>query len=80
MKTRRRPSGVLSAAALVALTATLLWLAACAPANPVDSDAGVDLEQANPLRPLPAPPLGISGNLSDLDDPPTPESVRLGRC
>jgi cytochrome c peroxidase len=37
-----------------------------------------DLEAANPLRPLPAPPLGIS-HLDDLSRPPAPERVRLGR-
>ena len=43
------------------------------------------LEQANPLVPIPDPPLGIGGEknppatLADLDDPPTPERVRLGR-
>jgi cytochrome c peroxidase len=80
MKTRRRPRGVVFASPLVVLAATLVWLAAYAPqASPVDSAAGVDLDKANPLRPLPDPPLGISGKLSDLDDPPTPESVRLGR-
>lgn len=37
------------------------------------------LERANPLRPLPEPPLGIEGDLAELTDPPTPERVRLGR-
>ena len=36
------------------------------------------VEAANPLRPLPTPPLGIA-RLSDLPQPPTPERVRLGR-
>lgn len=42
-------------------------------------------EAANPVRPLPEPPLGIGGEknppatLSDFENPPTPESVRLGR-
>ena len=45
----------------------------------------VDLEAANPLLPIPDPPLGIGGEknppatLLDLDDPPTPQTVRLGR-
>ena len=38
----------------------------------------VELEAANPVRPLPAPPLGI-GRLDDLTSPPSPERVRLGR-
>ncbi len=37
-----------------------------------------DLEAANPVRPLPAPPVGLNG-LDDLPSPPVPERVRLGR-
>jgi cytochrome c peroxidase len=37
------------------------------------------LDAANPIVPLPAPPLGIEGVLAELADPPTPEKVRLGR-
>ena len=43
------------------------------------------LESSNPVKPIPDPPLGIGGEkfppakLTDLKDPPTPESVRLGR-
>ncbi len=36
-------------------------------------------EAANPIVPLPPPPLGIDSTLTELPDPPTPESVRLGR-
>lgn len=36
-------------------------------------------EEANPIRPLPTPPLGISSSFADLPVPPTPERVRLGR-
>ncbi len=42
-------------------------------------------ESANPLAAIPDPPLGIGGEknppakLTDLEDPPTPETVRLGR-
>jgi cytochrome c peroxidase len=42
-------------------------------------------EAANPLAPIPDPPLGIGGaktppaKLTDFPDPPTPERVRLGR-
>ncbi|HUG13566.1 MAG TPA: cytochrome c peroxidase [Thermomicrobiales bacterium] len=37
------------------------------------------LERANPIAPVPAPPLGIDSRLSDLPDPPTSARVRLGR-
>jgi cytochrome c peroxidase len=37
------------------------------------------LEEANPLLPIPEPPLGISDDLGSLPDPPTPATVRLGR-
>lgn len=36
-------------------------------------------EVDNPVRPLPAAPLGIDIDLAKLPDPPTPERVRLGR-
>lgn len=36
-------------------------------------------ELANPVVPIPAPPLGIDGTLTALKDPPTPHTVRLGR-
>ncbi|MFQ5679963.1 MAG: cytochrome-c peroxidase [Gemmatimonadota bacterium] len=36
-------------------------------------------ELANPILPLPEPPLGIEQRLTELEDPPTPERVRLGR-
>ena len=42
-------------------------------------------ESANPLKPIPDPPLGVASakyppeKLTELDDPPTPERVRLGR-
>ena len=42
-------------------------------------------EAANPIIPIPDPPLGLGGEknppakLTDLESPPTPESVRLGR-
>ena len=39
----------------------------------------LEWEAANPLIPLPAPPLGIDETLTELEDPPTPERVRLGR-
>jgi cytochrome c peroxidase len=36
-------------------------------------------EAANPVVPLPAPPLGIDARFADLKEPPTPARVRLGR-
>ena len=36
-------------------------------------------EQANPIVPLPKPPLGVTKSLEDLPEPPTPQRVRLGR-
>ncbi|MEB2286258.1 MAG: hypothetical protein B6D46_11625 [Polyangiaceae bacterium UTPRO1] len=36
-------------------------------------------EAANPIKPLPAPPLGIHSKFETLPTPPTPERVRLGR-
>lgn len=41
--------------------------------------AGTAWEDANPLQPLPKPPLGIQSTFADLPTPPTPERVRLGR-
>lgn len=48
----------------------LLLLSGCGPRA---------LERANPVMPLPAPPLGITASFADLTPPPTPERVRLGR-
>ena len=36
-------------------------------------------EQANPIVPLPPPPLGINHKWEELPTPPTPATVRLGR-
>jgi cytochrome c peroxidase len=36
-------------------------------------------EADNPIKPLPEPPLGIDSTFEELEDPPTPETVRLGR-
>ncbi|MCP3977804.1 MAG: c-type cytochrome [bacterium] len=38
-----------------------------------------ELRNANPVLPLPESPLGVGASLADLQDPPTPEAVRLGR-
>ncbi|MEL6106839.1 MAG: cytochrome c peroxidase [Planctomycetota bacterium] len=53
--------------------------------NPLVAEDPSVWEAANPVQPLPEPPLGIGGEknppatLSDFENPPTPESVRLGR-
>jgi cytochrome c peroxidase len=49
-----------------------LALTGCTPRTP-------PWEAANPIRPLPTPPLGIDSRFSDLEEPPTLERVRLGR-
>lgn len=36
-------------------------------------------EAANPILPLPNPPLGIDSKWTDLPEPPTPERIGLGR-
>jgi cytochrome c peroxidase len=36
-------------------------------------------EAANPIQPLPKPPLGIDKSFAELQEQPTPERVRLGR-
>lgn len=37
------------------------------------------LEADNPLKPIPKPPLGLEQEWDELETPPTPERVRLGR-
>ena len=64
----RRPLSLGAATALVLVASTL----ACRTAPPA-------WEAANPIKPLPAGPLGVEINLASLPDPPTPERVRLGR-
>lgn len=59
---------------VVAVFAVLSLVAGNARTALTDSD----LEAANPVRPLPAAPLGVDG-LDELSSPPTPERVRLGR-
>jgi cytochrome c peroxidase len=61
-----RPSRLALAWVCVVVTAAAAW-------------AGNAWEAANPLQPLPKPPLGISSRFADLETPPTPERVRLGR-
>jgi len=61
------------------LTLTAFFLMIAAGGVRAD-EAGVPRwEAANPLAPLPKPPLGIDTTFDKLKDPPTPETVRLGR-
>ncbi len=43
------------------------------------SEPTPEWEAANPIQPLPEPPLGVGHQFSELEDPPTQETVRLGR-
>ena len=56
---------------IACLVVSLAWVG-CKPATP-------EWELANPVVPLPEPPLGVDHTFSELQDPPTPERVRLGR-
>lgn len=51
--------------------------AAAAPASPAAEPP--EWERANPVLPLPKPPLGIDSTFAELENPPTPQTVRLGR-
>lgn len=55
--------------------AVSLAIVACQPAEPPTPA----WELANPVQPIPESPLGVPNQLSELEDPPTPETVRLGR-
>jgi cytochrome c peroxidase len=61
-----------SGSALAVGAGVLLVVAACRTAPPA-------WEAANPVKPLPAGPLGTEIELASLKEPPTPERVRLGR-
>lgn len=63
-------------AILACLVATLICSSAVVFADDTSADR---LEAANPVKPLPEPPLGIESAFDELKDPPTPETVRLGR-
>ncbi len=43
------------------------------------ADEATPWEKDNPIEPLPEAPLGIDSTFAELDDPPTPARVRLGR-
>jgi cytochrome c peroxidase len=56
----------------LALLAIAYGSIGCKPATP-------EWELANPVVALPEPPLGVDHSFGELQDPPTPERVRLGR-
>lgn len=57
---------------LVLIAAVTLLAAGCTAPSP-------EWEAANPTIPLPEPPLGVSHTWDELEEPPTPETVRLGK-
>ncbi|MEW5875458.1 MAG: cytochrome c peroxidase [Candidatus Zixiibacteriota bacterium] len=59
-------------ATLGATTIVTAVLLGCTQARPA-------WEAANPIVAIPAPPLGIEATFAELENPPTPERVRLGR-
>lgn len=64
---------LLVASLFLALAATwLVCVQSCGRSTP-------SWEADNPVKPIPASPLGIATKLSELPEPPTPERVRLGR-
>lgn len=64
--------GVRSSGFVAAAAAAFAMVVACRTAPPA-------WEAANPIRPLPAGPLGTEIDLKTLPEAPTPERVRLGR-
>ena len=65
---------------IVLAMALVSVLIAAKVAPPLATSPSKDLlETANPLVPLPKAPLGVGQELSELEHPPTPERVRLGR-
>ena len=62
-----------------ALALVVLPIQACSTPAPPAAPPPPEWEAANPVQPLPVPPLGLDGQLSDLPEPPTPQRVRLGR-
>jgi len=68
--------------AVVSTLAAIGMLAGCAPGGEELSARSASApvwETDNPILPVPTSPLGIDFRLTDLPDPPTPASVRLGR-
>jgi len=79
MRTDARFIRLLGATLLILLLAACTGGARTGPGTVETSSSPADLERANPLIALPAPPLGIDVQLAALPDPPTEETVRLGR-
>jgi len=71
--------GIVAVAILVAVGCLSTTPEISVDASLKTSTSRAELEKANPLADLPQPPLGIPGNLAELEDPPTPAGVRLGR-
>ncbi len=64
---------------LVLSVCILVASSSCAREQPRTPAPVPEWEAANPIVPLPVPPLGIDSRFADLQEPPTPERVRLGR-
>lgn len=63
---------------IIGIAATLTLIVSC---SRTTTHSVPSWEAANPIEPVPTPPLGVGGKykLTDLPDPPTPQRVRLGR-
>lgn len=70
-----QPGNTRTLVAILVLCAGTVLVVGCAATAPDPAT----WEAANPIQPLPEEPLGISSRLADLENPPTPETVRLGR-
>jgi cytochrome c peroxidase len=65
---------------VLALVGTCCALAGCGGTATTNTEPPEPAwEIANPIKPLPTPPLGIDHMWTELSDPPTPARVRLGR-
>lgn len=63
----------------LAMAALTLAVVACGTSTTNSAPPPAPWDADNPIRPLPAAPLGIDIDLETLPNPPTPERVRLGR-
>src|SRR5204863_7953172 len=57
----------------------LVWFAALAAGCSRTAPPPPPWEAVNPLAPIPKSPLGLDIELASLEEPPTPERIRLGR-
>jgi cytochrome c peroxidase len=79
---RSLPAGLLAGALVLALGTGCSApdkARATAPAAAPAADDRAAWEAENPIRPLPDAPLGVAGDLADLEPRVTPAKVRLGR-